>query len=117
MWRPWSGSVVESARGIVRDENHGEDVMKPRQAGSGHHLTKRQQAAILTVICYAEKKGLASPVADTVKILGLRRSTVYEVKTQICSPRKRGPIAAHRIQRVDILQRIDLTYDAYKKIK
>lgn len=71
MWRPWSGSVVESARGTVRDENHGEDVMKPRHAGSGHHLTKRQQAAILTVICYAEKKGLASPVADTVKILVL----------------------------------------------
>lgn len=84
------------------------------------HLTKGQQAAILSVMRYSEDKGSASPVADTVEILGLGRSRVYKVKTQIHSPRTRGPTTTHSFQRVDDFQRKLLQrviYDTYNKIK
>lgn len=123
MWRPWSevgeNSVVEEGNGNS-DSGVVSPAIKPRIAGTGHSLTKGQQAAVKAMLQYAKEKGAKSPVADVVKVLGVSRTSVYKVESgAIRSPGKRGVVPGkNKFRRVDdfhwkMLQRE--IYSSYEK--
>lgn len=128
MWRPWCGEEsVSSENCIVEPENvdgSGGDVpnsaIKPGIAGRGSHLSKGQQAAVLAMLDYAKEKGAKNPVSDVVKVLGVSKSSVYNIQSKVIhSPKKRGPSPGKfKFRRVDdfhwkMLQRA--IYENYKK--